>query len=221
MLQSNQPQSQIMIIDSHPIVREGYSRLIEKQEDLQVCAESDGKNEAIRQIGHASPDLVIVGISLKDGNGLDLIKDIKSHYDQIRILVISIHDEILFAEKAVRAGALGYLNKQATADQILKAIYRVLDSKVYLSPAITERMIYRSIGSDNHSNLSPVESLSARELEVFKQIGAGETTRQIAQKLQLSSKTVETYRENIKLKLNLQNATELSLHATLWAIENQ
>lgn len=221
MLQSNQPQSQIMIIDSHPIVREGYSRLIEKQQDLQVCAEFDGKEEAIRQIGQVSPDLIIVGISLKDGNGLDLVKEIKSQFDQIRILVVSTHDEILFAEKAVRAGALGYLNKQAAADQILKAIYHVLDGKVYLSPVIIERMICRSIGSDNYSNLSPIESLSARELEVFKQIGAGATTRQIAQELQLSSKTVETYRENIKLKLNLQNATELSLHATLWALENQ
>lgn len=221
MQQSNQPQSQIMIIDSHPIVREGYSRLIERQQGLQVCAESDGKEEAIRQIGLVSPDLIIVGITLKDGNGLDLIKEIKSQFDQIRFLVVSMHDEILFAEKAIRAGALGYLNKQATADQILKAIYRVLDGKVYLSPAITERMICRSIGSDNHSDLSPVESLSAREFEVFKQIGSGATTRQIAQKLQLSSKTVETYRENIKLKLNLKNATELSLHATQWALENQ
>ncbi|MCA9019823.1 MAG: response regulator transcription factor [Planctomycetaceae bacterium] len=219
MLQSNQLKSQIMIIDSHPIVREGFSRLIEKQQDLQVCAEISSKDEAIKQIGLVSPDLIIIDISLKDSNGLGLIKEIKSQLDQIKILVVSIHDETLFAERSIRDGALGFINKQANSDELLKAIYRVLEGKIYLSPKITERMICRSIGSDNYSEQSLVESLSKRELEVFEQIGIGETTRRIARKLNLSPKTVETYRENIKHKLNLKNASELTLYATQWVLE--
>ncbi|QDT98744.1 response regulator transcription factor [Gimesia aquarii] len=219
MSQSNQHKTQVMIVDDHPIVREGYSRLIERQDDLEVCAEADSKVDAIKQIINNPPDLIIVDISLKDGSGLELIKDIKSQFKQIKMLTVSMHDETLFAERSIRAGALGYINKQQAPEQLIKAIYRVLEGKVFLSSNVTERMICRSIGSDNYTDQSPIESLSDRELEVFEQIGEGETTRQIAHKLNLSPKTVETYRENIKHKLSLENATALTRHAIQWVLE--
>ncbi|WP_339735141.1 response regulator transcription factor [uncultured Gimesia sp.] len=219
MSNSNQQKTRIMIVDDHPIVREGYSRLIEREPDLQVCAEADSKVGAIKQIMDDPPDLVIVDLSLKDGSGLELIKDIKSQFKQIKMLTVSMHDEKLFAERCIRAGSLGYVNKQQAAGQLIEAIYRVLKGKVFLSSEITERMICRSVGSENYSDASPIESLSDRELEVFEQIGQGETTRQIAAKLNLSPKTVETYRENIKHKLNLDNATELTQNAIQWVLE--
>ncbi|MFH1302574.1 MAG: response regulator transcription factor [Planctomycetota bacterium] len=218
---SNQQKTRIMIVDDHPIVREGYSRLIEREQDLQVCAEADSKIDAIKKVMQDPPDLIIVDLSLKDGSGLELIKDIKSQFKQIKMLTVSMHDENLFAERCIRAGALGFVNKQQAAEQLIKAIYRVLEGKVFLSSEITERMICRSIGSDNYTDQSPIESLSDRELEVFEQIGHGETTRKIAEKLNLSPKTVETYRENIKHKLNLENATELTRNAIQWVLENK
>tara|TARA_R110002095_G_scaffold91424_2_gene79796 strand:+ start:2154 stop:2822 length:669 start_codon:yes stop_codon:yes gene_type:complete len=216
-----QQKTRIMIVDDHPIVREGYSRLIERESNLQVCAEADSKVDAIKKIMQDPPDLLIVDLSLKDGSGLELIKDIKSQFKQIKMLTVSMHDENLFAERCIRAGALGFVNKQQAAEQLIKAVYRVLEGKVFLSSEMTERMICRSIGSENYSNESPIESLSDRELEVFEQIGQGETTRKIAEKLNLSPKTVETYRENIKHKLNLGNATELTRNAIQWVLENK
>jgi len=221
MTQTKQQQIRIMIVDDHPIVREGYSRLIEREANLQVCAEADSKSGALKQILDSPPDLVIVDLSLKDGSGLELIKDIKAQFKQIKILTVSMHDETLFAERCIRAGALGYVNKQQAPEQLIAAISRVLSGKVFLSSEITERMICRSIGSENYTEQSPIESLSDRELEVFEQIGLGETTRQIAQKLNLSPKTVETYRENIKHKLNLENATELIRNAIQWVLEKK
>ncbi|QDT26199.1 Response regulator UvrY [Gimesia panareensis] len=216
---TKQRKTRIMIVDDHPIVREGYSRLIEREDNLQVCAEADSKAEALKQIMNDPPDLVIIDISLKDGSGLELIKDIKAQFKQIKMLTVSMHDENLFAERCIRAGALGFVNKQQAPEQLVTAIHRVLSGKVFLSSEITERMICRSIGSENYSEQSPIETLSDRELEVFEQIGLGETTRQIAQKLNLSPKTVETYRENIKHKLNLDNATELIRNAIQWVLE--
>ncbi|WP_232093051.1 response regulator [Gimesia panareensis] len=210
-----------MIVDDHPIVREGYVHLIQRRDDLQVCAQAGGKVEAMQQIRSSSPQLIIVDISLSDGSGLELIKDIKSQSPQIKLLAVSMHDENLFAERCIRAGAHGYVNKQQAPEQLINAINRVLSGKIYLSQDITERMICRSIGATEDENVSPIEKLSDRELEVFEQIGQGETTRQIASKLNLSAKTIETYRENIKHKLNLSNATELTRHAIQWVLENR
>ena len=221
MENTTQSKTRIMIVDDHPIVREGYSRLIEREGNLQVCAEADSKSVALNQIMNDPPDLVIVDISLKDGSGLELIKDIKAQFKQIKMLAVSMHDENLFAERCIRAGSLGFVNKQQAPEQLVTAIHRVLSGKVFLSSEITERMICRSIGSENYSEESPIETLSDRELEVFEQIGLGETTRQIAEKLNLSPKTVETYRENIKHKLNLDNATELIRNAIQWVLEKK
>ncbi|QDU01751.1 Response regulator UvrY [Gimesia chilikensis] len=221
MENTTQSKTRIMIVDDHPIVREGYSRLIEREGNLQVCAEADSKSVALNQIMNDPPELVIVDISLKDGSGLELMKDIKAQFKQIKMLAVSMHDENLFAERCIRAGALGFVNKQQAPEQLVTAIHRVLSGKVFLSSEITERMICRSIGSENYSEESPIETLSDRELEVFEQIGLGETTRQIAEKLNLSPKTVETYRENIKHKLNLDNATELIRNAIQWVLEKK
>ncbi len=221
MENTTQSKTRIMIVDDHPIVREGYSRLIEREGNLQVCAEADSKSVALNQIMNDPPELVIVDISLKDGSGLELMKDIKAQFKQIKMLAVSMHDENLFAERCIRAGALGFVNKQQAPEQLVTAIHRVLSGKIFLSSEITERMICRSIGSETYSEESPIETLSDRELEVFEQIGLGETTRQIAEKLNLSPKTVETYRENIKHKLNLDNATELIRNAIQWVLEKK
>jgi DNA-binding NarL/FixJ family response regulator len=221
MSETTQSKTRVMIVDDHPIVREGYSRLIDNQADLHVCAEADGNVDAIKKIMDDPPDLVIVDISLKDGSGLELIKDIKAHNEDIKVLVVSMHDESLFAERSIRAGALGYVNKQQATKRLIEAIRRVMEGKIYLSSYMTERMLCRSVGSANYSEKPPIESLSDRELEVFQLIGQGETTRQIADKLHLSPKTVETYRENIKHKMNLENATELTQHAVQWVLENK
>ena len=221
MSNSDPKKTRIMIVDDHPIVREGYSRLIEREPNLHVCAEADSKVSALKQIMNDPPDLIIVDLSLKDGSGLELIKDVKSLQKQVKMLAVSMHDETLFAERCIRSGALGFVNKQQAPEQLIEAIYRVLQGKVFLSSAMTERMICRSVGSENFSDESPMASLSDRELEVFEQIGLGETTRQIAEKLNLSPKTVETYRENIKHKLNLDNATELIRNAIQWVLEKK
>jgi DNA-binding NarL/FixJ family response regulator len=176
--------------------------------------------QAIRVIHEVRPDLVIVDMTLKNGSGLELIKEVKAMYPDVRMLVASMHDETLFAERALRAGAMGYVNKQEATRQLTKAIHQVMKDKIFLSEAMTDRMLCRSVGSDNYSDKSPIETLSDRELEVFELIGQGETTRNIAEKLHLSPKTVETYRENIKDKLNLENATELTRHAVQWVLEN-
>ena len=213
--------TRILIVDDHPIVREGYVHLIERRDDLRVCAQAGGKVEAIQQILESAPQLMIADISLSDGSGLELIKDVKSQFPQIKILAVSMHDETLYAERCVRAGAQGFINKQQAPEQLIKAIQQVLKGKIYLSTEITERMISRTLGTLEVETQSPIEQLSDRELEVFEQIGRGETTRQIAGQLNLSTKTIETYRENIKHKLNLSNANELTRHAIQWVLENQ
>jgi DNA-binding NarL/FixJ family response regulator len=216
----NARATRIMVVDDHPIVREGYKRLIESHDGLQVCAEAEEMPQAIRLIRETSPHVVIIDISLKGGSGLELIKEIKALFPTVKMLVASMHDENLFAERALRAGAMGYVSKQEATTQLTKAIFHVMHDKVFLSEAMTDRMLSRSVGAESSVPRSPIETLSDRELEVFELIGQGQTTRNIAEKLQLSPKTVETYRENIKDKLSLENATELTRHAVQWVLEN-
>lgn len=211
--------TRIMIVDDHQLVRRGLGVLIEGQDDLEVVAEADGPPTAMQQFHAHRPDLVIVDLSLHDGSGLELIKDIMSQNAGTKVLVCSMHDELLYAERALRAGAQGYVSKHAGTDELLAAIQRVLDGRVYLSERMTDRMLSRTVGSAEDMQRSPIESLSDRELEVFEEIGRGVGTREIAEKLVLSPKTVETYRENIKAKLNLKNATELTCYAVQWVLE--
>lgn len=213
-------KKRVMIVDDHPVVRQGLALLIDQQPDLEVCAEADSVGDAFSKFTESSPDLVIIDLSLKDGSGIELIKEIKARNENARMLVSSMHDESLFAERVLRAGAKGYISKQEATGNIVEAARQVLDGRVYLSPRMSDQMLHRLVASGEDADRSPIDSLSDRELEVFEMIGQGLTTRQIASKLDLSPKTVETYRENIKAKLNLPNGTALTRHAVQWLLEN-
>ncbi len=209
----------ILIVDDHPIVRQGLSALIAHEPDLEVCGGAEDVPDALRQVEQTRPDLVVVDISLKNGHGIDLITEIKERHERVKMLVWSMFDEKLFAERSLRAGALGYVNKQESIDAVVDAIRQVLQGEIYLSSRMTSRLLHR-IRGDTALEQDPVENLSNRELQVFEMLGRGLTTQQIARRLCLSPKTVDTHREKIKTKLNLSNAAELSHRAVQWVLEN-
>ena len=210
----------VLIVDDHPIVLEGIAAVINREHDLKVCGRATGLAEAMRLHREQQPDVVVADVSLADGNGLDLVKELTSLDPDVKVLVQSMHEESLYAERSLRAGARGYINKEEASTQLVNALRLVLRGRVYLSNSMTDRLLNHSVRRV-HGDRSPMESLSDRELEVFEQIGRGKTTRRIAQNLYLSPKTIETYRENIKAKLNLRNATELTQHAVQWMLENR
>jgi DNA-binding NarL/FixJ family response regulator len=202
-------------------VREALAMRIVRQADLEVCGEAADVGEALRLVADTKPDVAIVDISLKSGCGIDLIKRIKDKNETIRMLVWSTHSELLYAERALRAGALGYVSKDQATDKIVEAIRRVLEGKVYLSDAMVETMLHRTVGDERKEIMrSPLDSLANRELEVFRHIGEGLKTAKIADRMHLSVKTIETYRERIREKLDLSNGTELAHYATKWMLEN-
>jgi DNA-binding NarL/FixJ family response regulator len=218
----NRPKKRfrVLIVDDHPAVREALALRIGRQADMEVCGEAEDMAEALRLIADDPPDLAVVDISLKTGSGIDLIKRIKDRTDQVQILVWSMHSESLYAERALRAGALGYINKDQATDRIVEAIRRVLAGKVYLSESMAERLLQRSVGKPQEDGIhSPLDVLADRELEVFRLIGKGVKTAEIAERLHLSVKTVETYRDRIRHKLGLQDGTKLVHFATQWAME--
>jgi DNA-binding NarL/FixJ family response regulator len=210
----------VLIVDDHPVVRQGVAMLIGQQPDLEVCGEAEGLNEAMRLYNETSPHLVIIDISLKDGSGLELVKEIHARNPNTKMLISSMHDEELFAERMLRAGAHGYVHKQEATERIIDAARQILEGRVYLSEPMSERLLHRLVSHNDADRRSTIESLSDRELEVFEMIGRGLTTRQIASRLELSPKTIETYRENIKMKLCLENSTALTKHAVQWTLEN-
>ena len=215
-------RARVLIVDDHPAVREALALRIGRQPDLEVCGEAADTIDALRLVAEILPDAAVVDISLKIGNGIDLIKRIKDRNDHVRILVWSMHSESLYAERALRAGALGYINKDQATDRIVEAIRRVLEGKVYLSEAMAERMLQRAVGGAREEvTRSPVDVLADRELEVFRLIGGGVKTAEIAERLHLSVKTVETYRDRIRQKLDLSDGTRLSHYATQWVLENE
>lgn len=209
----------ILIVDDHPLVRTGFAQLISDEPDLEVCGEAADEAQALRLVAAAAPDLVIVDLSLAGGSGINLIERIKAHHSGVCMLVASMHDESLFAERVLAAGALGYLNKQEAPGNIIKAIRRVLDGKVYLSEELTARLLDSLTGAAKMPGQSPMQRLSNRELEVFELIGRGMTTGKIADHLRLSIKTIETHRENIKKKLQLASGQELTRRAMHWLLE--
>jgi DNA-binding NarL/FixJ family response regulator len=212
--------TRILIIDDHPIVRQGLKMMIEGEPDLTVCGEASGMSQAMQLFFETEPDVVIADISLENGSGIELVKELIAQNEDLKVLVCSMHEETLFAERALHAGAKGYINKEQATEKLIVAIRRVAEGRVYLSEQMTDRLLCRQVGSADEPPRSTIELLSDRELEVFEQIGHGVTTRQIAEKLHLSPKTVETYRENIKHKLKLANATELTQHAVQWVLES-
>jgi DNA-binding NarL/FixJ family response regulator len=206
----------VVIVDDHPVVRMGLKQMLEGESDFEVCGEADGAAEALSVVAAASPDLVVVDISLKSGSGLDLVKQLAAKDRSIKVLVWSMHDESLFAERALRAGARGYINKEEAIDNMLAALRKVDSGAIYLSQTMTDRILQSIASGDLEEGRAPLEQLSDREMEVFELIGHGLTTRSAAEHLGLSVKTIETYRENIKTKLNLENNNELICRAAQW-----
>jgi DNA-binding NarL/FixJ family response regulator len=209
----------VLIVDDHPLVRHGFAKLISDEPNLQVCGEASDADEAMVMIKKYRPELAIVDLSLGGMSGLDLIKRIGGFDESIRILVVSMHDEVLFAQRCVRAGASGYINKEVATERVIEAINQVLAGEIYLSPAITRRVL-KNIAGGGDKDSSPISRLTDRELEVFALLGRGNTTREISELLNLSIKTIETYRENIKSKLDITTSAELSRHAVQWVLEN-
>jgi len=210
----------IFIVDDHPLIRRGVRQLFEAEPMLSTCGEAATIADALIGIKESTPDLVIVDISLPDGSGLDLIKRIKLINDSLPILVSSMHDEGLLAERVLRAGAMGYVSKQEAPEHLVGAIKKIFEGKVYLSERVTDRLLTNSYaGNKSTIPQSPIEALSNRELEVFEQIGEGFSTVQIAEHLNLSVKTIETHRAHIKEKLSLASSAELIRHAVQWSLE--
>ncbi|HXS69158.1 MAG TPA: response regulator transcription factor [Candidatus Polarisedimenticolia bacterium] len=215
-VKENNGKTRILLVDDHAVVRFGIAQLINRQTDMLVCGEEEDASRAMGAIESLKPNLVIADISLKDSSGLELMRNIKAQHPGLPILVVSAHDESIYAEIAFRAGALGYLMKEEALDKIVTAIRRVLSGAIYVSDSLAAKMLQQQIRGQSNVNESPVKSLSDRELEVFQLIGQWKTTRDIADELHLSIKTIEYYREQIKRKLNLKNAAELTQRATSW-----
>jgi DNA-binding NarL/FixJ family response regulator len=210
----------ILIVDDHPIVREGLAMQIATQPDLEVCGEAEDVPGALALVASTRPDVAIVDISLKNGNGIDLIRRIKAGHAGAAILVWSMYPEKLYAERALRAGAQGYLHKGHATRQLLEAIRSVLAGKIYVSGELAEELLRRVVGG-KRDDRPPIDRLSDRELEAFELMGHGLTTEQIAAKMHVSPKTVETYRARIKEKLALCNVNELVQRATQWVLESK
>ncbi|MBI3418111.1 MAG: response regulator transcription factor [Verrucomicrobia bacterium] len=211
-------RKKLLLVDDHPMMRAGLAGLINSQADLEACCETGTVAEALAEIPKCSPDLVVTDLTLPGRGGLELIKDVKALHPAVPVLVISMHDEMLHAERALRAGARGYLMKEAGAEKMLEAIRRVLSGQVYVSERMSAKIF--DIFSGRRSHNSPIEKLTDREFEVFQLIGQGKTTRSIAQQLNLSSKTVDVHRGHIKEKLELPDVTSLVRHAVRW-VETQ
>jgi DNA-binding NarL/FixJ family response regulator len=210
-----------MIVEDHPIFRLGLRELINQEKDLVVCGEAEDKVGAWMDIQRLKPDFVILDLSLKDGDGIGLIKNIVKNYRSMPVLVVSMHDESIFAERSLIAGAKGYINKRETSVSIIEAIHCILRGKVFVSENIKEEILEHLVGGLDSYDRFPIDRLTDRELEVFHMIGKGLSSNEIAGKLNLSIKTIGTYRERIKEKLHLKNACELIRHAMLWAENEQ
>jgi DNA-binding NarL/FixJ family response regulator len=199
----------VLLVDDHPVVRQGLALLINREPDLAVCGDAEEASTALRRIEELKPDLIVVDISLKGPDGLDLLKDIRARDPNLPVLILSMLDELLYAERALRAGANGYIMKQEATERVLVAIRRILGGEVYVSDRMADRMLHRFVGGGQTSQRSPIAALTDRELEVFRLIGEGRGTRQIAEELHISVKTVESYQAHIKEKLCLKNSREL------------
>jgi DNA-binding NarL/FixJ family response regulator len=206
----------IFLVDDHPLIRKGLSQLLGQEDDMQICGEAEDVSSALKGIPATGPDLVIADISLRGNNGLELIKNIKALYPHLKVLVFSMHDEVVYAQRALRAGARAYLMKQEDTEKIKAAIRRIMEGDIYVSQRVSDQLLHQIVSGTASTNQSPVERLSDRELEVVQSIGKGLSTREIAGELNVSVKTVESHRAHIKEKLNLKNATELVQFSVQW-----
>jgi DNA-binding NarL/FixJ family response regulator len=217
-LKPSSDANKIILVDDHPMLRRGVAEAINAQHDLQVVAEAGTMQEAFKLVNEHKPDVVIIDVSLDGNNGLELMKQLNFRDPELKMLAYSMHDEQIYAERALRAGAKGYLMKQEPPETLLGAIRTVIGGKIHLSPQISDRLLGKLVGAGQTTPASPVESLSDRELEVLHLLGQGMTTSKIADKLCLSVKTVETYREHLKQKLHLGSGPELLRYAIEWSL---
>jgi len=206
----------VLLVDDHPTFRRGLRNIIEGQADLAVCGEAGTAQEALRAIRELQPDIAIVDISLKESSGLELMKDIKTRYAELPVLALSMHDEVIYAERALRAGAKGYVMKDESPEEVLAAIRKILSGALSVSERMSARLLHQAIGGRFGEGGYSVERLGDRELEVLGLIGRGLGTRQIAKQLHRSVKTIDSHRAHIKEKLGLKNASELTLYAVRW-----
>jgi DNA-binding NarL/FixJ family response regulator len=216
---SNDSRLKVLLVEDHPMFREHLVQLIDRDLGLFVCGEADNIGDALKLIQERKPDIAIVDITLKGSSGLELIKNIKSQGIELNVLVLSMHDEDLYAERALRAGAKGYITKNETSTEVIKAIRSVMNGEIYASRHMTARLLER-MSQKKNIELAGIETLADRELEVFQMLGRGKSTRETAQALCLGESTVETYRARIKEKLQLRSAAELYLRAGQWVREN-
>lgn len=208
----------VFLVDDHPVVRYGIGRILNNEADIQVCGEAGDGNEALAGINELSPDIVILDISLKEIDGLKLAKHIRSKHPQIPILVLSMHNEMIYAHKALRAGANGYIMKERSSEELVAAVRQVLSGTVYVSEAVKNKVLNAFVAyEEDPAGSSVVERLSDRERQIFLLLGKGLTSRMIAKKLGLSIKTVDTHRSRIKLKLGIETTPQLLLAAAEWA----
>ena len=216
---TNRPErrkSKVFLVDDHPLVREHLTALLQREPDLEVCGQAADAPTALSLIPNQAPDLVILDISLKHSHGLELLKDLKSLRPRLPVLVLSMHDETLYAERALRAGAMGYITKEEATVNVLSAVRKVLAGQVYLSERMAGRMMHKMVNGGTVQPASLSEALADRELEVFEMVGRGLGTRQIAEELRLGIKTVESYKARVKEKLHLADGNELLQHAIQW-----
>lgn len=209
-------KKRILVVDDHPIVRQGLALLINRETDLLVCGEAEDAMGAMHILSSAKPDVLIVDLSLNGPDGLDLLKNVRITHPTLPVLILSMHDELIYAERALRAGANGYIMKQVATEKVLVAVRRILAGEIYVSDRIANRMLKHYITGSGTAKNSSIADLSDRELEVFRLIGEGHGTRQIAEELHISIKTVESYQAHIKDKLSLRSARELLQHAIQW-----
>ncbi len=213
---SSSTKLRVLIVDDHPITRQGMRALVNQQLNLEVCGEADNAAQAMDLVKQLKPDLAILDIALKTTSGIELTKDLKIQAPNLPILIVSMHDEAMYAERALRAGAMGYVMKQDAGEKVATAIEHVLRGDIYLSNKMKEKMLHRFVNKKSDGMVFAIDTLSDREMEVFTLIGNGYSTRQIAQQLNLSSKTIDSYREHLKLKLGLESGAELVRHAIQW-----
>ena len=213
-------RKRVMLVDDHPMMRAGLAHLIERQPDLTVCGEAANPAEALKALPGARPDIILADLTMPGRSGLEFVKDLLAVTPTLSILVVSMHDEAVYAERALRAGARGYIMKEAGGEAVVAAIRQILGGQAYVSPAMSARILDNLSGKKPRGSTSPIEKLSDREFEVFQLIGQGKSTRDIAEQLHLSSKTVDVHRSHIKEKLELKDATALIRHAVRW-VETQ
>ena len=208
--------TRIYIVDDHPLVRHGLSQIVANEADMEICGEAEDSPAAIRGVGEANPDAIIVDISLKGANGLELIKNLKAIHEDIPILVFSMHDETIYAQRALRAGAKAYVMKKESPSKVVDAIRKIIQGEIYVSPSVADQVLHQIVSGPGNVSTSPVDRLTDRELEVVQLIGRGLSSREVAESLHLSVKTIESHRAHVKEKLGLRNATELVQFSVQW-----